>query len=255
MVLALQWLPGYCKATKAGCKKAVLDRVPETSWTIHGLWPNTCDNYQIYDCDRKRKYPNAEELIEDSPVYEAMKDYCSGVMNGESMELAVRKLCEHKPFSNFLYATFPCKDSLSDLVCLKDGKKGDDVVKFFNDTLELHGRFDIFDSLYSKDIIPSNIASYKEADIRAALAETFGPKMPVGLRCQGPYLSEIRIGLRGSAKDLAVVADSESFYLPSNCPRYGIVYVEGPKPQSQTRKQKPGQEPISPPELSFQDEN
>lgn len=37
---------------------------PDTSWTIHGLWPNNCDGTYSEDCDEKRAYTNITKLLQ-----------------------------------------------------------------------------------------------------------------------------------------------------------------------------------------------
>ncbi|KAJ3077183.1 hypothetical protein HDU98_007568 [Podochytrium sp. JEL0797] len=72
MVLALQWLPGYCKSIRDKCTHDVLDRIPQNQWTIHGLWPDNCQGYQVSDCDTKRAYSDVSKRLKASPIYENM---------------------------------------------------------------------------------------------------------------------------------------------------------------------------------------
>ncbi|KAI9362946.1 ribonuclease T2-like protein [Zopfochytrium polystomum] len=74
LVLALQWLPGYCANTKS-CNHGAVDRLPSDKWTIHGLWPDTCDGYQVSDCDSNRVYPNTETLLKNSTIEDDMHSF------------------------------------------------------------------------------------------------------------------------------------------------------------------------------------
>ncbi|KAJ3417583.1 ribonuclease T2-like [Chytridiales sp. JEL 0842] len=79
LVLAVQWLPGYCKGNRGtdSCTHDILDRLPTDEWTIHGLWPDTCDGYQVSECDRKRLYNDTKKKIADTNIMQNMTRYCS----------------------------------------------------------------------------------------------------------------------------------------------------------------------------------
>ncbi|KAI8854893.1 ribonuclease T2-like protein [Chytridium lagenaria] len=64
MVLAIQWIKGYCATSSC-----------TTAWTIHGLWPNTCTSAIKTSCDSSRAYSNVETLISSSSIYASMKKY------------------------------------------------------------------------------------------------------------------------------------------------------------------------------------
>ncbi|KAJ3384896.1 ribonuclease T2-like [Entophlyctis sp. JEL0112] len=112
--------------------------------------------------------------------------------------------------------------SPSDKKCVGN-ENGADLQKFFTDTLFLNSKYDIYAALESADIFPSATKSYKSEDIRSALKSAFG-ELSIGLICKGPYISEIRLGLLGTA---AGVAKNGDIYIPSSCPRYGVLYAAG----------------------------
>ncbi|KAJ1568093.1 hypothetical protein HK405_003665 [Cladochytrium tenue] len=79
----------------------------------------------------------------------------------------------------------------------------------------------VYKYLDDAGITPSPSKMYQKQAIIDAITRKMG-KVSLGIMCKGPYLSEIRVGLRGSGSDIAV--PSSDLYLPSSCPRYGISY-------------------------------
>ncbi|KAJ3056062.1 ribonuclease T2-like [Rhizoclosmatium hyalinum] len=216
MVLAVQWLPGYCAGTGNRCTHDVLDRLPKDKWTIHakkGLWPDDCDGFQVSDCDPKRTYRDAAKRIKDSPLYKNMTDLWVSFKGGLDKDF--------NDFWSHEFAKHGTCYSPADPKCV-GSTYGADVERFFHDTLVITDKYNIHAALRDSGIVPSKTAGYKSEDIQKAIVAAFGD-LSVGLVCKGPYLAEIRLGLIGVGG--GQVAKNGDVYLPSTCPRYGVMYA------------------------------
>ncbi|KAI9353574.1 ribonuclease T2-like protein [Obelidium mucronatum] len=213
MVLALQWLPGYCKSINDRCTHDVLDRIPQDQWTIHGLWPDNCQGYQVSDCDTKRVYSDTANRVKNTGIYRNLTTYWVSFKGGKESDF--------NDFWGHEWSKHGTCYSPADRECVGNSI-GADVEKFFRDTLYLQAKYNVFAALKNANIVPSKTAAYKSEDIKNALVASFGA-LSIGLVCKGPYLGEIRLGLLGTGGDVAKNGD---VYLPSTCPRYGVMYAE-----------------------------
>ncbi|ORY40655.1 ribonuclease T2, partial [Rhizoclosmatium globosum] len=75
LVLALQWLPGWCAANT--CGQDVKSSIPDGKWTIHGLWPDLCSGARppSKGCDTTRNQPSIDSIVKSSPIYADMLKY------------------------------------------------------------------------------------------------------------------------------------------------------------------------------------
>ncbi|KAJ3112462.1 ribonuclease T2-like [Phlyctochytrium bullatum] len=209
MVLALQWLPGYCVGMKDTCRHDTMDRLPKEEWTIHGLWPNTCSNAQVGYCDKSREVEDVEDRMKNTTLYDGLKKYCH--------EWNRHGQCY----------------SPADPQCL--AKNETDLEVFFDTVLKLQNRYNIYKALAENDILPDPKRTYTSQEIKLALAEAFGPSpITIALRCKGAYLSEIRLALVGARPGLAKNGVQG---LPSSCPRKGVRYVPGHEHGNGVRKE------------------
>ncbi|KAJ3132066.1 ribonuclease T2-like [Physocladia obscura] len=212
LVLAVQWLPGYCRAIKDRCSHNLLHRIPKRKFTIHGLWPDNCSGFQVSDCDPKRAYHDTAARIAESLIYDNMTaNWVSYKGDKES---------DYNEFWGHEWAKHGTCYSLSDKKCVGN-EKAADVEKFFSDALYLSSKYNVYNALENSQIIPSPTAIYKSEDIKNAITAEFGD-LSIGLICKGPYLTEIRLGLIGTGGG---DAKNGNIYLPSTCPRYGVVYA------------------------------
>ncbi|KAJ3098246.1 hypothetical protein HDU97_004168 [Phlyctochytrium planicorne] len=134
LVLALQWLPGYCVGVTDACGHDILDRLPKEQWTIHGLWPNTCRNQQVSNCDKRREHLDVLDRTKDLSIYEELIRYWY--------------LCLPKSIT--------------------------DIQRFFEVVLELRNRFNVFEALQDSGIVPSDTKTYTQTEIKGAITKKYG---------------------------------------------------------------------------------
>ena len=101
---------------------------PDSSWTIHGLWPNNCDGTYSESCDTKRAYTNITQLLEaagDTSTLDYMQTYW--VSDDESNEA----------FWDHEWETHgTCISTLSPS-CYTDYTAGEEAVDFFTTVVSL----------------------------------------------------------------------------------------------------------------------
>ncbi|KAJ3138180.1 ribonuclease T2-like [Physocladia obscura] len=183
LVLALQWLPGYCAANS--CSSAVVDIIPAGTWTMHGLWPDTCAGAEPSSsgCDSSRQYTSISALISGTTVYEQMLKYW----------------ISYKGTSTSAFDTFWVHEwgvhgtcySPADISCV--GASPADVTRFFSDALAMHAKYDLYTALYNGGVIP-NGNTYTKTQFDDAILAAF-PGMTIGYACTSGYVNQIQLSL------------------------------------------------------------
>ncbi|KAJ3027169.1 UNVERIFIED_CONTAM: ribonuclease T2-like [Siphonaria sp. JEL0065] len=215
LVLSLQWLPGWCAMNT--CSSGVIAAIPPGTWTIHGLWPDTCTGAQTgkVGCDSTRQYSSIDALISSSSIYRDMNKYWISYKGADQSasdafwvhEWGVHGTCYSPANTN----------------CV--GSSGSaDVLKFFGDVLKTHKTYDLYTPLYNAGVVP-NGNSYDKSLFTNAILAAF-PGMSIGYVCSGAYVNEIHLsliavggGLVGKPSDIVPETD--------NCPQR-IVYAAPP---------------------------
>ncbi|KAJ3211509.1 ribonuclease T2-like [Dinochytrium kinnereticum] len=171
MVLAVQWIKGYCAANSCSISTSIL---PTTAWTIHGLCAI------VTSCDNSRAYSNVESLISSSPIYASMKKYWISYTGNNNA------------FWSHEWSTHGTCYSPANISC--SGSKPADLLKYLTDTLALRTKFDVYAALKTAGIVPG--ATYTSTAFKNAIRAAF-PGTTVGLQCSGGYITEMRLGLLG----------------------------------------------------------
>lgn len=147
--------------------------VPEgiTKWTIHGLWPTVGVEHKPVWCNSS--WPFDESVIEDlRPKLE--KQWRSYEEGHEDVEFWAHEwekhgtCCTNLPYLNTEH-------------------------KYFNVTLDLNNKFDIYSALESHGITPSTKRPYKVRDIEDALEDYF--QVNTTVYCYGKMLSYVELCL------------------------------------------------------------
>ncbi|KAJ6083223.1 hypothetical protein N7467_007358 [Penicillium canescens] len=187
---------------------------PEDSWTIHGLWPDHCAGGFDQFCDSRRKYSNISLIIVDSgrgDLLEYMSEYWKD-FRGDDSNLWQHEWNKHGT----------CVSTL-ETHCYEDYIPQQEVVDYFDRTVEVFKDLPTHEFLANNGIVPSQTQTYALADIEGALERAHGN--PVTVRCQRGALNEVwyYFNIAGSlqtGKFHSASPDGQK----SNCPSKGIRY-------------------------------
>lgn len=157
---------------------------PDSSWTIHGLWPNNCDGTYSESCDSSRDYTDITTLLTNAgqtSVLDYMQTYW--VSDDESNEA----FWEHE------WGTHGTCISTLDMDCYTSYTKGQEAVDFFVTVVGLFKTLPTYTvsspcdrrkrSLLNKNhfqwlsnagITPSSSKTYKLSALTSALESAFG---------------------------------------------------------------------------------
>ena len=145
---------------------------PSDSWTVHGLWPDHCDGTFDQFCDPNRQYTNISSIISAAGATDLLsymntywKDYQG---NDESF-------WEHEWGKHGT-----CISTLNPS-CYTDYQPQEEVVDFFQKTVDLFKTLPSYQWLANAGIVPDSSKTYNSADILAALRQTRG--VDVTIQC------------------------------------------------------------------------
>ncbi|CRL19300.1 Ribonuclease T2 [Penicillium camemberti] len=187
---------------------------PEDAWTIHGLWPDHCNGGFDQFCDSRRKYSNISLILVDAgrgDLLEYMSEYWKD-FRGDDSNLWQHEWNKHGT----------CVSTLEP-DCYADYLPQQEVVDYFDKTVEVYKELPTHEFLANAGIIPSQTRTYALADIEAALEQAHGN--PVTIRCRGGAINEIwyHFNIAGSLQSGEFVSAGPDG-LKSNCPSRGIKY-------------------------------
>ncbi|CAI7673887.1 unnamed protein product [Penicillium discolor] len=187
---------------------------PEDAWTIHGLWPDHCNGGFDQFCDSGRKYSNISLILVDAgrgDLLEYMSEYWKD-FRGDDSNLWQHEWNKHGT----------CVSTLEP-DCYADYLPQQEVVDYFDKTVEVYKELPTYEFLANASIVPSQTRTYALADIEAALEQAHGN--PVTIRCRSGAINEIwyHFNIAGSLQSGEFVSAGPDG-LKSNCPSRGIKY-------------------------------
>ncbi|KAL1987870.1 hypothetical protein VTN96DRAFT_1854 [Rasamsonia emersonii] len=216
---------------------------PDDSWTIHGLWPDHCDGSFDQYCDSSRRYSNISLILVDSgraDLLEFMQEYWKD-LRGDDASLWEHEWNKHGT----------CISTL-ETRCYTDYIPQQEVVDYFNKTVELFQFLPSYEILAKAGIVPSHEEVYSLDEIQNALREAHGAEVTV--RCRHNSLNEIWYHFNVAGRlQTGKFMPADAVGPSSNCPRTGIRYPPKrspptrPKPTTTTSHS--GPEPTGPPVL------
>ncbi|KAK8777676.1 hypothetical protein V5799_028978 [Amblyomma americanum] len=171
-ILSQQWSPGICAADSqciASSKK--------NYWTIHGLWPSGDSSSPSFCIDEQF---NGRVL---DPIKRDLNKYWPSLTSPEARYFAFWRHQWQKHGS-----------------CAGDVPALNGLFKFFNSTLAVYHKYNIFEFLSNSLIRPSVVRTYSAGEIRNALSDDIREKVNIvcNQRVPGrdaPVLTEIRFCL------------------------------------------------------------
>ncbi|XP_064464056.1 ribonuclease Oy-like [Ornithodoros turicata] len=194
-ILSQQWSPGSC-ATESRCVTGSKRRF----WTIHGLWPSGDYASPSYCLDER-----FDGRVLD-PIKGSLNQYWPSLTSTQAR-----------------FFTFWRHQWQKHGTCAGDVPQLAGLLKFFNTTLAVYRRYNVYEFLSNSNITPSTTRTYSVNNIRNALSDDIREKVNiVCTRSQtllAPVLTEIRFCLD---KTLSLVhcqgrtsgCTSRNYYLP-----------------------------------------
>ncbi|KAI8093097.1 RNase Sy [Halteromyces radiatus] len=167
LILVQQWVQGFG---------------PSTSFTMHGLWPDTCSGGQTGNngCDPSRQYTNLDSILQgNSSLYNDMETYWPSYKGASNNgDFWTHEWGKHGT----------CVSTLAPQ-CYTSYTKYEDVYDYFGTALELRQKYDLYSILKGANITPGG--SYSANDFESAIQSSVGVKPKV--TCSGSDLEEVWI--------------------------------------------------------------
>ncbi|KAF7596425.1 ribonuclease T2-like [Aspergillus hancockii] len=198
---------------------------PAHSWTIHGLWPDHCNGGFDQFCDKSRRYSNISLILTDSgrgDLLDEMRTFWKDY-KGDDPTLWEHEWNKHGT----------CISTIEPH-CYEDYYPQQDVVDYFDKTVELFHQLPTHEILSSAGIVPSYTETYSLDEIQDALTKAHGAD--VIARCHYHNFNEVWYffnvaGPLQIGKFVPTGPDGQT----SNCPSKGIRYQPKTPPPTKTR--------------------
>lgn len=206
---------------------------PVDSWTIHGLWPDHCNGGFDQYCDPKRRYSNISLILTDSgrgDLLDDMRTFWKD-FRGDDPNLWEHEWNKHGT----------CISTL-ETHCYDIYYPQQEVVDYFDKTVELFHQLPTHEILSGAGIVPSYTETYSLHEIQDTLSKAHGAEVTV--RCHRHSLNEVWYffnvaGPLQTGKFVPSNPDGQS----SNCPAKGIRYQPKTPPKGQPTKTRGPSEP------------
>ncbi|KAI4240970.1 MAG: hypothetical protein L6R40_004850 [Gallowayella cf. fulva] len=188
---------------------------PSDSWTVHGLWPDHCDGTFDQYCDPNRQYTNITSIISaagQTDLLNYMNTYWKDYQGNDE------SFWEHE------WGKHGTCISTLEPGCYDNYVPQQEVVAYFQKTVDLFKTLNSYSFLSAAGITPSASKTYTSSQILAALAKPRG--VQVSIQCRNGELDEIWyfFDVRGSVQTGTFVA-AQPDGSKSNCPASGIKYL------------------------------
>ncbi|KAF8991140.1 RNase Irp1 [Cyathus striatus] len=187
---------------------------PTNSWTIHGLWPDSCDTTFKENCDPSRAYTGISSLLSANGASDTLS-----FMNTHWVDINGN----NEQFWEHEWSTHGTCMSTLEPSCLPSGSvRGAEAVAFFETVVKLFQTLPTFTWLSNAGITPSSSKTFTLKQLTSALKSASG--VTPSLDCSSGTLDQISwyFNLKGSVIDGTFVAINapES----GSCPSSGIKY-------------------------------
>ncbi|RKP27044.1 ribonuclease T2-like protein [Syncephalis pseudoplumigaleata] len=163
---------------------------PEEEFTMHGLWPDTCDGGMgpKDGCDPARHYDDLGSILQqaDAKLYDEMNTYWPSY-KGDNPAFWSHEWNKHGT----------CVSTLEPKCLGSDAPQHQDAVQYFRMALSLRRQFNTFAALSKAGIVPGR--QYEREQFAAALSDAWG--VPVELHCAQGQLEEVRLWMKVRGRD------------------------------------------------------
>ncbi|KAK9762596.1 hypothetical protein K7432_011521 [Basidiobolus ranarum] len=169
---------------------------PADSFTIHGLWPNSCNgSFSSNGCDPSRQYQDVGAIVEkqNSTLFQLMNTYWVSY-TGDNSEFWTHEWDKHGT----------CVSTLSPHCYGEDYQQYEEMIDYFDSVIQLHQQFDIYGALSDAGITPGN--SYSKQDMVNAVKKSLN--VDAWFHCKSNVLEEVWIYLNVKGRSQYVPAQN-----------------------------------------------
>jgi len=219
LVLSTQFWQTYTGLEAQGQK------LPNNTWTLHGLWPDFCNGSYTQYCDLSRQYdpspsPNTTNGLPNGTVVRPYTgpDVGTFVTDFGHADLLqymntywVNQGAPNPAFWGHEFSKHATCYSTFDVPCYgPQYVQHQEVVEFFETAIKYYMRFPTAKWLEMVDITPSNSTTYSLADIQGQLATMHGATPYIG--CTGPRYNTTEQGKAENSTDNGRTVVDEVWY-------------------------------------------
>ncbi|KAA6406401.1 MAG: ribonuclease T2 [Lasallia pustulata] len=197
---------------------------PADHWTVHGLWPDHCDGTFDQYCDSSRQYTNITAILQSYGATDLL-----GYMDTYWKDQAG----DDESFWEHEWGKHGTCISTLNPSCYTNYTPQEEVLDFFNKTVQLFQGLDSYSFLSAAGILPSTTQTYTSAQIQAALTAPRGVSVVIG--CTNSTFNEIWyfynvLGSVQTGQFESTGPDGSK----SSCPSTGIQYLPKNLPSTPT---------------------
>lgn len=169
---------------------------PETSWTIHGLWPDKCDGSYDANCGFSDSVSSVKDVLENAGEKDLV-DYMSQYWKnegGNDEKLWLHEFNKHgtcmSTLADSCYSGNNSSSSSSNSTATASGSgSNQNVVDWAKLTVKTFQGLPTYKWLSDAGITPSSDKQYEADDIAKALSKGFGNEVYIG--CRSGKLNEV----------------------------------------------------------------
>ncbi|KAJ2804560.1 hypothetical protein H4R20_002456 [Coemansia guatemalensis] len=174
---------------------------PSDAFTVHGLWPDTCEGSQLPGggCDRHRAYTNVSHIIEestDTALYDDMNKYWPS-NKGDNNWFWTHEWVKHGTCVTTLHPR--CYDTDSYI-------SQQEVAEYFRSILDLREKYNLFKALNASGIVPTEQMpgrrpknTYSLQQFKQAIRDAWG--VDPNVKCRGSRLQEVWLWFKVRGRD------------------------------------------------------
>ncbi|KAL9716516.1 hypothetical protein Ac2012v2_000964 [Leucoagaricus gongylophorus] len=211
-------------------------KLPQGSWTIHGLWPDNCDGSFEQYCDPSRQYdpapdpasfPNGTAI----PAYKGpgvdtfIKEFGRQQLLDYMNKYWINQGAPNEAFWAHEFSKHATCTSTFDVACYGEGyTKNAEVIDFFDAAIRGFQHFPTYNLLAAGGIVPSNKTQYKLDDLEAIVKSQTGAVPYFGCVNNGTVLSEVWYFNHVFGTEQFGSFKSINSTTPSTCTRTGKIW-------------------------------
>ncbi|KAJ2720612.1 hypothetical protein GGI07_004492 [Coemansia sp. Benny D115] len=176
---------------------------PSKAFTVHGLWPDTCDGKQLPagGCDRERAYTNISSIIQhsDPMLFADMTTYWPS-NKGDNNWFWTHEWVKHGTCVSTLHPRCYAAHSEDGYVPQQE------VSDYFRSILQLREKYDLYKALAASGIVPTEPETgrrpkntYTIKQFKKAIFDAWGVEPNV--RCVGRRLQEVYLWFKVRGRD------------------------------------------------------
>ncbi|KAG0189415.1 ribonuclease T2-like [Apophysomyces sp. BC1034] len=178
--------------------KWITDYGPPDAFTLHGLWPDTCNGGQTGNsgCDSSRAYSDVGSIIQSGnpSLYNQMNTYWPSY-KGDNSEFWTHEWDKHGT----------CVSTLDPSCFGSSYEQYEDMYTYFGQVLELRQKYDLYSIFSNANITPGD-GSVSISDLESAIQSSIGVQPKIS--CHDGAINEVWIYFNVQGPNTYVPIDS-----------------------------------------------